>query len=231
MMSTKKSNRWHSMQIEDVLRAFSTNRYKGLRSRDAIARKLKNGREPLWSTDPFEGAPSLFHQLCDYTTILFVLTVFLTVLFAHGAESVTVALLLVLSVGLRAFVIFATRKIVRQNARYRSPRCRVMRDGKCVYLFADQIVDGDIVLLSAGDTVPADVRLISGTLVTSEGQRPSPPPTQSGTSMCRFRHGSRGVHSPPQAGELDACSDRAACPRLRGIQARYRRDGRRRRSA
>ena len=168
MMSTKKSNRWHSMQIEDVLRAFSTNRYKGLRSRDAIARKLKNGREPLWSTDPFEGAPSLFHQLCDYTTILFVLTVFLTVLFAHGAESVTVALLLVLSVGLRAFVIFATRKIVRQNARYRSPRCRVMRDGKCVYLFADQIVDGDIVLLSAGDTVPADVRLISGTLVTSE---------------------------------------------------------------
>lgn len=168
MMSTKKSNRWHAMQIDDVLRAFSTNRYKGLRSRDAIARRLKNGREPLWSTDPFEGAPSLFHQLCDYTTFLFVLTVFLTVLFAHGAESMTVALLLVLSVGLRAFVIFATRKIIRQNARYRSPRCRVMRDGKCVYLFADQIVDGDIILLSAGDTVPADVRLISGNLVASE---------------------------------------------------------------
>ena len=164
----KQSNRWHAVKCEDVLRAFSTNRYKGLRSRDAAARRLKGGNNALWSTDLSEHYPSLFHQLCDYTTVLFLLAVVLAALFSHASESLTISLLLVISVGIRALVILSTRKILRQNAKYSCPRCRVMRDGKSLYLFADQIVDGDILLLSPGDTVPADVRLISGNLVTSE---------------------------------------------------------------
>ena len=164
----KQSNRWHAVKCEDVLRAFSTNRYKGLHSRDAAARRFRGRNDALWSTDLSDQHPSFFHQLCDYTTVLFVLAVILAALFSHASESLAILLLLVISVGIRALVILSTRKILRQNAKYTRPRCRVMRDGKCLYLFADRVVDGDIILLSTGDTVPADVRLISGDLVVSE---------------------------------------------------------------
>lgn len=164
----KQSNRWHAVKCEDVLRAFSTNRYKGLRSRDAAARRLRGRSDTLWSTDLSDQHPSFFHQLCDYTTVLFVLAVILAALFSHASESLAILLLLVISVGIRALVILSTRKILRQNAKYTRPRCRVMRDGKCLYLFADRVVDGDIILLSTGDTAPADARLISGDLVVSE---------------------------------------------------------------
>jgi Ca2+-transporting ATPase len=164
----KQSNRWHAVKCEDVLRAFSTNRYKGLHSHDAAARRFRGRNDALWSTDLSDQHPSFFHQLCDYTTVLFVLAVILAALFSHASESLAILLLLVISVGIRALVILSTRKILRQNAKYTRPRCRVMRDGKCLYLFADRVVDGDIILLSTGDTVPADVRLISGDLVVSE---------------------------------------------------------------
>ncbi|MBE6919511.1 MAG: cation-translocating P-type ATPase [Ruminococcaceae bacterium] len=38
--------------------------------------------------------------------------------------------------------------------------CRVMREGKMVVLHSDELVPGDIVLLEAGDAVPADGRII-----------------------------------------------------------------------
>ena len=38
--------------------------------------------------------------------------------------------------------------------------CRVMRDGKMVVIHSDELVPGDIVLLEAGDAVPADGRII-----------------------------------------------------------------------
>ena len=38
--------------------------------------------------------------------------------------------------------------------------CKVMRDGKMVTLHSDELVPGDVVLLEAGDAVPADGRII-----------------------------------------------------------------------
>ena len=38
--------------------------------------------------------------------------------------------------------------------------CKVMRDGKMVILHSDELVPGDVVLLEAGDAVPADGRII-----------------------------------------------------------------------
>ncbi|WP_395791785.1 cation-translocating P-type ATPase [Aquimonas sp.] len=45
-------------------------------------------------------------------------------------------------------------------ARLIDPQCQVLRDGKRQGLPADELVPGDIVLLEAGDKVPADLRLL-----------------------------------------------------------------------
>ncbi|MCK4231418.1 HAD-IC family P-type ATPase, partial [candidate division WOR-3 bacterium] len=41
-----------------------------------------------------------------------------------------------------------------------SPRCRVMREGSIKEIDTEELVPGDVVLLAAGDKVPADGRLI-----------------------------------------------------------------------
>ena len=40
--------------------------------------------------------------------------------------------------------------------------CKVLRDGKMAVLHSDELVPGDVVLLEAGDAVPADGRIIEG---------------------------------------------------------------------
>lgn len=164
----KRSNQWHAMQAEDVLRILATNRYKGLRSVDAAKRRLKNGNNLLWNADISDTHASVFRQLFDITTVLFVLSVFLAAMFSSATVTLSVAGLLVFSVCVRVLVVLSTRKILRHGVKYMHPRCCVLRSGKCLRLFAEQIVDGDILLFSAGDTVPADVRLIAGALSVSE---------------------------------------------------------------
>ncbi len=46
--------------------------------------------------------------------------------------------------------------------------CKVLRDGKMVVLHSDELVPGDIVLLEAGDAVPADGRIIENASVKIE---------------------------------------------------------------
>lgn len=75
------------------------------------------------------------------------------------AVSITVAVLIVLTVG---FVqeqrseksLEALNKLVPHH-------CHVLRDGQSVHLLANELVPGDIVTLTTGDRVPADIRLVA----------------------------------------------------------------------
>ena len=49
-----------------------------------------------------------------------------------------------------------------------APHARVIRDGKEVVIDAVQVVPGDIILVEAGDNIPADARLIESASLKSE---------------------------------------------------------------
>jgi len=75
------------------------------------------------------------------------------------AISITVAVLIVLTVG---FIqeqrseksLEALNKLVPHH-------CHLLRDGKQLHLLANELVPGDIVTLTTGDRVPADVRMVT----------------------------------------------------------------------
>ena len=63
-----------------------------------------------------------------------------------------------------------------------APRARVVRDGRSAEIDADALVPGDLVLLRAGDRVPADGRLVEASV--SRSTSPSSP-----ASRCPPRSG------------------------------------------
>lgn len=155
------------MRVEDVLRCLSTDRYKGLSER-AAARRLGIGNNRLWIIELPAGFPTVLQSLLDYTTVLFAVSVGLTALFGSGTDALILFALLLISLTLRACVCWTSRKVLLKSMEHKTPRCRVMRGGKCRNVFAHQIAEGDIVLLSPGDTLPCDVRLIAGNVFVSE---------------------------------------------------------------
>lgn len=55
---------------------------------------------------------------------------------------------------------FRTERAIHQLVDEAQPRVRVRRDGEAVWLGADELVRGDVVILGQGDLVPADCRIL-----------------------------------------------------------------------
>ncbi|KAL7053375.1 hypothetical protein AAHC03_027192, partial [Spirometra sp. Aus1] len=77
------------------------------------------------------------------------------------AVSISAAILIVVTVG---FVQgHRSEKAVESLKKLMPPKCNCMRDGTLSHILAQDLVPGDIVYLSVGDRVPADLRLIEAT--------------------------------------------------------------------
>ena len=78
------------------------------------------------------------------------------------AVSITIAVIIVVTVG---FVQeHRSEKVLEKLTRLIPPKARLIRNQIERDVFASELVVGDIVLLAAGDRVPADVRLFEGTV-------------------------------------------------------------------
>jgi Ca2+-transporting ATPase len=82
---------------------------------------------------------------------------------AHGfpGDAAVILLIVLANAGLGFFQEYGAEKAIEELQRAARARARVIRDGEVVELPQDQIVVGDIVVLSEGDKVPADCILLS----------------------------------------------------------------------
>ncbi|NWT18595.1 AT2C2 ATPase, partial [Vireo altiloquus] len=79
----------------------------------------------------------------------------------EDAASITMAVLIVVTV---AFIQeYRSEKSLEELNKLVPPECNCLREGKLQHLLARELVPGDIIYLSVGDRVPADLRLVEVT--------------------------------------------------------------------
>jgi len=76
------------------------------------------------------------------------------------AEVVIILLVVLLNAVLGVFQESKAEAAIEALQTMTAATCKVLRDGKMVVLHSDELVPGDVVLLEAGDAVPADGRII-----------------------------------------------------------------------
>jgi magnesium-transporting ATPase (P-type) len=153
------SANWHSLPAQEVLRALAAD-HAGL-SPDAAAQRLQQygpNRLPAARRDslPVRFARQ-FHNVLIYVLLVSAL---ITALLAHWVDCGVIvgvvlinAIIGVIQEGKAERALDAIRNML-------SPNAMVLRDGQRREIPAEQVVVGDIVLLSSGDKIPADLRLI-----------------------------------------------------------------------
>ena len=160
---------WHTLSADRVLQAEDVDDHVGLSSAEAASRAQRFGPnkfdtgtvEPRWRAfirqyaDPMQivllaaGVVSLFLQEWETGIVLILLTLFNAVL---GLQQE----------GKAAAAVSALQKMM-------IIRARVTRDGQLQEIPAEQLVPGDVVLIEAGDIIPADGRLLlAATLEVAE---------------------------------------------------------------
>jgi magnesium-transporting ATPase (P-type) len=148
-------------RVDLLLRDLRSSR-EGLTSREAARRLLQHGPNELRRRGGLRWPGELMRQLTHPLALLLWLAGALS--FAVGNQTVGIAVVLVIM--LNAAFAFAqeleAERAVEALAGYLPQHARVMRDGEAITVQATSLVPGDVVLVSEGDRVPADMRLLTG---------------------------------------------------------------------
>jgi P-type Ca2+ transporter type 2C len=153
-------NDWYRAAPDEVAVRLGVNPTVGLSSSQAAELLERNGRNALPVEKPVAGWRRFIEQYRSYMQLILVGAAIVSLAIKEWSTGVLLIAITVLNavVGLRQegkaqSSMNALKAMVKATA-------RVRRDGSEAEIVAEEVVVGDVVLLSAGDSVPADGRII-----------------------------------------------------------------------
>ncbi len=155
-----QEHHWHNLDIKKVFHILKTSHH-GLSKQEVQTRQKKYGPNQLPQAKPLSATRIFLQQFTS--PLIVILLIAAGVSFVIG-EHIDAAVILA-AVVMNAIVGFIQEQKA-QNALLKLQRAVVIktivkRDGREQEVESDQLVPGDIIILRAGDKVPADARLIS----------------------------------------------------------------------
>jgi Ca2+-transporting ATPase len=152
---------WHALTVEEVTGRLQVDVADGLSEAEVQSRHEQYGRNALESVPPPPWWRLLGSQFTDGLILVLFGAAILSFAVGELEEAIFILALLVFN-GLLGF--WQERQAQQSLAAIEAlvvPHARVRRDGAVQQVPADELVPGDLVLLEAGDTVPADGRLVT----------------------------------------------------------------------
>jgi P-type Ca2+ transporter type 2C len=152
---------WYARSPDEVAAAFGVDPAAGLGSARAADLLRDNGPNSLPEEKPEPGWRRFLGQYRSYMQIILIAAALVSLLISEWSTGVLLVLLTILNavVGMRQegkaeSAMNALKSMMKATA-------RVRRDGSESVIPAEQVVAGDVVLIAAGDEVPADGRIIA----------------------------------------------------------------------
>ena len=155
----------HTRSVEEVLLELKAGQ-EGLSTMQAEERLATYGPNKLKEAEKPTLLQRFLAQLKDPMLIILLIAAAvsaITGMLAHESEWAEVIIILIvvlLNAVLGVFQESKAEAAIEALQTMTAATCKVLRDGKMVVLHSDQLVPGDIILLEAGDAVPADGRII-----------------------------------------------------------------------
>ena len=152
---------WYNLPAEDVATAMGVVPEQGLATDEVQRRLAQYGPNEL----PSEPPPSMWvvarGQLANPMNIMLLIVCAASFAIAQVATGVVVLGLVTFNVVMGTAQELKARASVEALAQLQVPHARVRRSGRVEEVESTKLVPGDIVLLEAGDVVPADGRILS----------------------------------------------------------------------
>ncbi len=151
---------WHAMEAAQVLKELDTNVQSGLAEDEVKKRIEKYGYNELKKE---EGVSPFTLFINQFKNILIIILLVATALSALVGEILDAGLILVIVLfcAVLGFVQeYRAEQALEALKKMLSPMSTVLRGGKEEKVPSKELVPGDILLLEAGDKIPADARLV-----------------------------------------------------------------------
>ncbi|HEX6106873.1 MAG TPA: cation-translocating P-type ATPase [Gemmatimonadales bacterium] len=156
--AAREDRAWYGLEVTDVLARLGTipEGLTGDEARKRLAVHGPNELQVLARTSPWHTLASQFKNVL--VVILLVATA-LSGLLGHALEAIVIAVIVLFAVLLGFVQEFRAERALEALREMAAPLGHVLRDGAETALPARELVPGDMLVLRAGDRVPADCRL------------------------------------------------------------------------
>ncbi len=151
---------------EDVLSEQSTNAETGLTSAEAQARAAKFGPNKLKEEEKTPLWIRFFQQMADPMVIMLIVAAVISAVTgmiqgeSEWADVIIIMTVVIINSALGVIQEAKSEEALAALQEMSAAQSKVIRDGKQISLHSSELVPGDIVLLEAGDAVPADCRVL-----------------------------------------------------------------------
>lgn len=151
--------RWHALDPARALRRLETGP-EGLSDQEAADRLVRHGANEIRAGEEEPWWRLLLRQLQDPLIYILLAAAAVSLVVRHPADAAVILAVVALNAAIGYVQEARARDAVRALARLAAPTAEVVRDGRARRVPARELVPGDVVLLSSGAKVPADLRLL-----------------------------------------------------------------------
>ena len=152
-------NDWHTLEIKDVLKHLSTQQ-GGLSSEEASRRFAQHGPNELKASHRVSPWEILVEQFKNVLIIILLVATIFAAFVGEGLDAIVIAIIVLFAVVLGFIQEYRAERAIEALRQMTAPTAVVLRDGEETEIPAREVVPGDIVLLHAGNKIPADARLV-----------------------------------------------------------------------
>ena len=151
---------WHAMEVDAVIRELDADPKQGLSETAARTRLAKYGPNELIREHRISPLTLLLNQFKNTLIVILLVATVLSALLGETVDAVIILVIVVFCAVLGFVQEFRAERALEALKEMLAPTVTVLRAGKEIRILSRELVPGDIMLLEAGDRVPADARLV-----------------------------------------------------------------------
>ncbi|HET8710822.1 MAG TPA: HAD-IC family P-type ATPase, partial [Spongiibacteraceae bacterium] len=155
----QRESAWHALTIDAVARQLHAHPDIGLSAQAAWQRLEKFGANTIREAAQRSAWQILLAQLGDVMLLVLVGAAIISGLIGDLKDAFVILAIVLLNLGISFVQEFRSERAIAALKQMAAAHATVLRNGEVLQIPANELVCGDTVLLEAGNTIPADIRL------------------------------------------------------------------------
>ncbi len=149
---------WHALSVDEVLTVTSAGR-DGLTTQEASRRHIAD-TPPKSSAAIRKVVEELVEPLTEPLQLLLIVVGILSLIWGEVRDAIAIFVIIGAVAAVESISELRAKRALRALRSLSAPRANALRDGAIIELALTDLVVGDVVVLEAGDVVPADCRVL-----------------------------------------------------------------------
>ena len=151
---------FYKLSVDETLSELKTQAESGLTEADARQRQTEYGKNALPVDSGTNWFQLIFGQFTDLMVIILIVAAVISAFLGDTKDVIVIMAIVILNAILGVYQEYQAEKALAALSAMQVPLVRVRRGGRVEQINAEDLVPGDIVVLSEGDRIPADGRII-----------------------------------------------------------------------